>query len=76
MTVEFSYPPDERDGAEADNAERHDHVDEGDHRDTADVGGREPHYDGRAVNCGSIIDLPVNGGVNRDGAVENGEVRG
>jgi len=76
VTVEFSYPLDEREGVEANNADRYDHVDEGDHRDTADVCGREPHYDRRAINRGSIVDLPVNGGVDWDGAVENSEIRG
>ena len=61
---------------EADNGDRYDHVDEGDHRDIAEVCGWEPYYDGRAVNCRSIIDLSINDGVIWDGAVEHREVRG
>jgi hypothetical protein len=76
VTSEVSYPLDERDDVEADNADGCDHIDEGDHRDTADVCGREPHYDSRAVNRRSIVDLPVNGGVIWDGAVEDSEIRG
>ena len=76
MAGELLYPPDEGEGHEANDADRYDHVDKGDHRDIAEVCGWEPYYDGGAVNCRSIIDLSINDGVIRDGVVEHCEVPG